>query len=76
MISTFLFNSNTFLLVLPALLLRLPALSETSKNNSNLLLGSNLKEDIRFSYMATQSIVLLLRDFSLNPPMFVVTWQA
>jgi hypothetical protein len=55
-ISTFLFNSNTFLLALPALLLRLPASSETNKNNSNSLLGSKFKEDGRFYHMATQSI--------------------
>lgn len=50
-ISVFLFD-GTFLLVLPALLLRSPAPSETSKNNSNSLLGSDLKEDRRSSHMA------------------------
>jgi hypothetical protein len=54
--STFLFNSNTFLLALPALLLRLPAPSETNKNNSNSLLGSKFKKDGRFSHMATQCL--------------------
>jgi hypothetical protein len=74
-ISTFLFDSNTFLIVLPALLPRLPAPSETSKSNSPCL-GSKFREAGRFSLGLRSLSAAFAACFSLSPPTFVNKWQA